>query len=184
MKIFLNKNKRKKINARTTTALTCLLSTIIIFANTTTPQAATSAATFEATTTIVSTCDTISISTMSFGVYDSATNISATANITFNCSSGTGVQIQLADSYEDTQPYFKLIRSGQAGSSSADYLTVYFKKSDGTYLYSNGNSPNIISATGTGSDLAAGTITGYIDSGQTGRTPGNFRKTVSVNLIY
>jgi spore coat protein U-like protein len=184
MRNFINKNRQQKINARTTTALTCLLSAIVIFANTTNPQAATSTATFETTTTILSTCDTISISTMSFGVYDPANTISAISNITLNCSPGTGVQIQLADSYEDTEPYFKLIRSGTAGSSTADYLTVYFKKSNGTYLYSNGNSPNIITATGTGSNLAAGTITGYIDSGQTGRTPGNFRKTVNVNLIY
>jgi spore coat protein U-like protein len=41
-----------------------------------------------------------------------------------------------------------------------------------------------ITGTGTGSDSTAGTITGSIASGQTGKSAGSYSKTMTLNLVY
>jgi hypothetical protein len=46
------------------------------------------------------------------------------------------------------------------------------------------NGAATISGTGTGSSATAGTITGSMAATQTGKTAGDFTKTMTLNIVY
>jgi len=184
MKTELNKSKnilikKSKISlAKTTTALTCLLGALIISTNnskalsTTTGSMVTSAS-------IASTC-TVSAATMAFGAYD-GTTATATSVVTANCTNGTTYNISFNDTPDPTAtPAYWLVRSGGSSSTLADRLNVTFTNGAATMT----NAAATISGTGTGSSATAGTITGTLASGQTGKTAGTFSKTMTLNIIY
>jgi spore coat protein U-like protein len=175
-------NKNKKIKAFSTSALTTLLGTLLVVTNISTSSATTSDNTFTANATVGSSC-TISASNMTFAAY-TETLITATTDVTFNCTYGTGGTITLTTTPDATTTnYYRLIRSGGVTSTPSDVLEVSFKKtSDSTALYSGSGS---FSVTGTGSAVTStGLITGTIAASQTAKTAGTFSKSLTLTVTY
>jgi spore coat protein U-like protein len=182
MKKELNKSqniliKKSKISlARSTTALTCLLGALIVSTNNSTALSTTTGSML-ASTSVASTC-TVSAATMSFAAYD-GTAITANSVITANCTNGTTYNISFNDT-PDVSPKYYLVRSGGVSTTAADRLEATFTNGAATMT----NAAATISGTGTGSSATAGTITGSIAAGQTGKTAGTFSKTMTLNIIY
>jgi len=176
-------NKNKKIKAFSTSALTTLLGTLLVVTNISSSSATTSTNTFTADATVGSSC-TISASNMTFAAY-TETLITATTDVTVNCTFGTAGIFGLTTVADGTSNAYKLIRSGgdATGNTASDVLQVSFKKtSDSTALYSG---TGTFSVTGTGSAVTnAGLITGTIAASQTGKTAGTFSKSLTLTVTY
>lgn len=175
-------NKNKKIKAFSTSALTTLLGTLLVFANISTSSAVTSTNTFDASATVGSSC-TISASTMTFAAY-AETLISATTNVTTNCTFGTVGTVTLSTvSDASTATKYKLIRTSQDGNTASDVLEVSFTlTSDSSTLHNGAGS---FSHTGTGAAVVnTSLITGTIAATQTGKTAGTFSKSLTLTVTY
>jgi len=90
--------------------------------------------------------------------------------------------------YFDTVPdggdkNYKLIAESRDGSQLSNYLLVNFKKenSNGEYM---SNNTGIITTTGTGSQVTAGTIYGEVPGGQSGKISGTYSKVLSLQIVY
>jgi hypothetical protein len=185
MKKELNKTKSvfvknsKMSLAKSTTALTCLVGSLII----TSESAATTTATGSLVVgTSVATVCTVSAASMDFAAYTGSL-ITQTSVVTANCTNGTPFTISFAQSptgVVDPNAY-KLVRSGTDGSATADHIEVSFTKSAGNTMTNGAAS---ITGSGTGSAAAAGTITGSIAASQAGRTAGSFAQTMTLNIVY
>jgi len=181
MKTELNKSKNILIKkskmslAKTTTALTCLIGSLIISSSSATT---TTTGSMAVSSSISSTC-TISAASMTFAAY-TGSQISANSEITVNCTNSTPYTISFNDAPESTPAYY-LYRSGTTSANAADQLQVTFTKSAGSTMTSGAAT---ITGTGTGSNATAGTITGTIAASQTGKTAGTFSKTMTLNIVY
>ena len=181
MKKELNKtksffaNKSKMSVAKSTTALTCLIGSLIISSEsgmavvTTTGQ-------MVASSSVAASC-TISAGTMTFAAY-TGTTISATSVITSNCTNGTSYTISFNDAA--TGGIYYLTNSTTGLTDSGNRLEAGF--TNGTTAMTAGAAT--ITGTGTGSSATPGTITGSIASGQTGKTAGTYSKSMTLNLVY
>ena len=170
----------KKI-AFSSTALTTLLTVSLLYNDSVVAQT-TALGNVEVSASIGSSCTIFSADTMSFGAYTGASDLTAETQITINCSTGVVYTISLTDSHQSTAPNYKLVRDGGNASTSSDYLTVAFKKyGSNSYLE---QTVSTIIGTASGTEAVAQTIQGVIAQGQTGKTAGTFRKTVSLNLSY
>ena len=182
MKKELNKTKgvfiknSKMSLAKSTTALTCLIGSLIIsseygMAVTTTTGS------MIARGSVASTC-TVSGATMSFAAY-TGSQITASSVITANCTNGTTYTISFNDTPDSTPAYY-LVRSTGSSANASDRLEVTF--TNGVSTMTNGAAT--ITGTGTGSSAAAGTITGTMAASQTGKTAGSYSKTMTLNIVY
>ena len=182
MKKELNKTKSAFVKktkmslAKSTTALTCLLG-ILIISSDLGSAATTSTGSMITSGSVDSTC-TVSGASMTFAAY-TGTEITQTAAITANCTTGTTYAISLNDTPNTGSSYY-LVRSGGNVANATDYLAVIFKS--GATTMTNGVTG--ISGTGTGSAATAGTITGTMAASQTGKTAGTFNKTMTLNIVY
>jgi spore coat protein U-like protein len=183
MKKELNKTKSvfvknsKMSLAKSTTALTCLVGSLII---TSELAAATATGSLVVGTSVATVC-TVSAASMDFAAYTGSL-ITQTSEVTANCTNGTPFTISFAAAADGITPNtYKLIRGTADGSQTADYIEVSFTKSVGNTMTAGTAS---ITGSGTGSAAAAGTITGSIAASQTGRTAGSFAKTMTLNIVY
>ena len=185
MKKELNKTKsafvkKSKMSlAKSTTALTCLVGSLIVSSNLGLAQTTTSGS-FTASGSVSASC-TISGATMAFDAYV-GTLQNKTAPIIANCTNGTTFNISFNDSVDTTTGgNYYLVRSGGSSANDADRLTVSFKNTDGATMT---NGAATITGTGTGSAATAGTITGTMAASQTGKTAGSFSKIMTLNIVY
>ena len=183
MKKELNKTKSvfvknsKMSLAKSTTALTCLVGSLII---TSELAAATATGSLVVGTSVATVC-TVSAASMDFAAYTGSL-ITQTSEVTANCTNGTPFTISFAGAADGiTANTYKLIRATTDGSQTADYIEVSFTKSAGSTMTAGTAS---ITGSGTGTAAAAGTITGSIAGSQTGRTAGSFAKTMTLNIVY
>ena len=183
MKKELNKTKSvfvknsKMSLAKSTTALTCLVGSLII---TSELAAATATGSLVVGTSVATVC-TVSAATMDFAAY-TGSPITATSVVTANCTNGTPFTISFNDASDGvTASTYKLIRATTDGSASANYIEASFTKSAGSTMTAGAAT---ITGTGTGSAATAGTITGSIAASQTGKTAGTFSKTMTLNIVY
>ena len=186
MKEKLNKTKRvfvkksKMSLAKSTTALTCLVGVLIVTSEPGLAVSTTTTGSLAVSTSVASTC-TVSAASMTFAAYTGSL-ITATSEITANCTNGTAYTISFNDAADGvTASTYKLVRDGTDGSATANYIEVSFTKSAGNTMTAGTAS---ITGSGTGSAATAGTITGSIAGSQTGRTAGSFAKTMTLNIVY
>ena len=175
-------NKNKKIKAFSTSALTTLLGALLVVTNISSSSATTSSdSTFDASASVASSC-IISATPMTFSAY-TETLITATTDVTANCTFGTTGTITLTTLADGTSNSYKLVRTGGSASTANDVLEVSFKKtSDSTALYNGFGS---FSVTGTGSAVTSSAlITGTIAASQTAKTAGTFSKSLTLTVTY
>lgn len=188
MKFFVNKKleknnsifeKKSKITlAKSTTALTCLITSLFVNSETGLAQTTTTTGSMVVSTSVASTC-TVSAGAMTFAAY-AGSEITATSAITANCTNGTAFTISFATA-ADTGSIYYLVRDGGSSSTLSDRLETTFKNGSAQTMTAGGAT---ITGTGSGSSAAAGTITGTIAASQTGKTAGSYSKTITLNLVY
>ena len=169
------KNSKMSLD-KSTTALTCLIGSLIIsseygMAVTTTTGS------MIASGSVASTC-TVSGATMSFAAY-TGSQITASSVITANCTNGTTYTISFNDTPDSTPAYY-LVRSTGSSANASDRLEVTF--TNGVSTMTNGAAT--ITGTGTGSSATAGTITGTMAASQSVKTAGSYSKTMTLNIVY
>jgi len=183
MKKEFNKNKsvfvkKSKMSlAKSTTALTCLIGSLIISSDLGLAQTTTTGSMI-ASGSVASVC-TVSAATLSFAAYTGSL-ITATSLVSANCTNGTTYNISFNDTPDSTPAYY-LVRTGGSSANAADRLNVIFTNTAGATMT---NGAATISGTGTGSSATAGTITGSMAGSQTGKTAGDFTKTMTLNIVY
>ena len=176
--VFVKKSKMSL--AKSTTALTCLVGSLIIISESAAATATTATGSLVVGTSVATVC-TVSAASMDFAAYTGSL-ITQTSVVTANCTNGTPFTISFATAADGITPNtYKLIRGTTAGSETTDYIEVSFTKSAGNTMTAGAAS---ITGSGTGSAAAAGTITGSIAQSQTGRTAGSFAKTMTLNIVY
>ena len=181
MKKELNKNKNvfvkksKMSFAKSTTALTCLVGSLIFYSDL---RAVTVTTGMAVATSVASSC-TISAGSMTFGEY-SGSEITATSVITQDCNAPT-FSISLAATPEAPPQTYYLYRGGTVSGTASNQLGVIFTHPGGAMV----GSTVALTGTGTGtSGAVVGTITGTIAGSQSGKTSGNFTRTMTLNLVY
>jgi len=182
MKKKLTKNNFFKTSAilkkaKTTTALTCLIGTMMLTQNPAMPQTTTTGS-MVVSTSVASTC-TVNANAMNFAAYTGAA-ITETSVVTANCTNATTFTISFNDT-PDSSPAYYLVRLGGSSSTASDRINVTFTNTAGATMT---NAAATITGTGTGSTATVGTITGSIAASQTGKTAGTYSKTMTLNLVY
>ena len=155
--VFVKKSKMSL--AKSTTALTCLIGSLIISSDL--GAVTTTTGSMLASGSVASTC-TVSAATLAFAAYENSL-ITATSIVTANCTNGTTYNISFNDTPDSTPAYY-LVRSGGSSSTLSDRLNVTFTNTAGATMT---NGAATISGTGTGSSATAGTITGSMAASQT-----------------
>ena len=175
-------NKTKKTLAKSTTALTCLLTAAIIYGSLETAGATTTSGTFTVTTNVGQTC-TFSVGPISFGAYVPASASQVNVDIFQNCTVGTTGVITFQTAVDSGTGEYNLYRSGITSTTASDYLIATFGTAgyNTTLLYPGGAS---FSAAGTGSSASIGKIYGQIASGQTARQVGTFTRAITLVVTY
>lgn len=177
--------KVKVVLAKSTSALTCLLSLLII--SRASAQNTTATGSMAVSTMISgsgplnngkSSCS-VSASNMDFAPYTKIL-ITATSVVSAICTDGTTYNISFNDSPNDASAYY-LVRTGGNSATASDRLNVIFTNTAGATMT---NGAATISGTGIGSSATAGTITGTIAANQTGKTAGSYLKTMTLNIVY
>jgi len=172
--VFVKKSKMSL--AKSTTALTCLVGLLIVASD---PAAAASTSgQFSASTSVASVC-TISAPSMAFAAYTSSDTITQTTVVTVDCSTGANYTISFADTADGNGKYILQNTTTNINSTGHQLLASF---SNGGAAMTSGAAT--ITGTGTGASSAAGTITGSIASGQTGKSAGTYSKTMTLNLVY
>jgi len=178
----LNKNKSvfvknsKMTLAKSTTAFTCLVGLFIASSD---PAAAvTTTGTLVASTSVGAAC-TISAGAMGFAAYTGASTITQTSVVTVDCSTGSNYTISFNDSANGSGEYILQNTTTNTNNTGHQLLATF---TNGSSAMTAGAAT--ITGTGTGSSSAAGTITGSIASGQTGKSAGSYSKTMTLNLVY
>ena len=171
--------KKSKITlAKSTTALTCLITSLFVNLENGLAQTTTATSSMVVSTSVASTC-TFNAGAMSFVAY-TGSEISAYSALTVNCTNGTAFTISFATAADTGQTYY-LVRDTGSSSNATDRLEATFKNPSAANMYVGGAT---ITGTGSGSSASAGSITGTIAASQTGKTAGTFSKTITLNLVY
>ena len=178
----LNKTKSvfvknsKMTLAKSTTAFTCLVGLFIVSSD---PAAATTTSgTFIASTSVGAAC-TISAGAMAFAAYTGGSDATQTSVVTVNCSTGSNYTISFNDSADGNGKYILQNTTTNTNNTGHQLLASF---TNGSAAMTAGAAT--ITGTGTGSSSTAGTITGTIASGQTGKSAGSYSKTMTLNLVY
>ena len=170
--------KKSKITlAKSTTALTCLITSLFVNLENGLAQTTTTGSML-VSTSVAATC-TVNAGAMAFAAYTGA-EITSTSALTVNCTNGTAFTISFATAADTGQTYY-LVRDTGSSSNAADRLEATFKNPSAANMYVGGAT---ITGTGSGSSASAGNITGTIAASQTGKTAGTFSKTITLNLVY
>ena len=184
----LNKNKSRILNkskmssARSTTALTCLVGVLLISAES--ANAVTATGQFAVASSIAAAC-TVSLPTMSFGVYNPANTITANSIITANCSSGTTFNISLLETPDASgTPKYYLTNETTGLSDASNRLEVTFTNQAAGAGSTMTNAAATITGTGTGTTATAGTISGRLASGQSGLAAGTYGRLMTLVITY
>jgi spore coat protein U-like protein len=175
--VFVKKSKMSL--AKSTTALTCLIgSLIIVSSDLVGAQTTTATGSMAVATNIARTC-TISATTMSFDPYTgSATPLTKTSDITINCTNGVNYSISLNATAESSPDYY-LYLGGTVTNTDSDRLKVRFTHTGGTIT----GATTAITGTGIGATQTS-ILTGTLAASQTGKTAGDFTRTFILNLVY
>ena len=171
--VFVKKSKMSL--AKSTTALTCLIGSLIICSNS--GLALSTSGSMAVATSIAATC-TISASSMTFAAYTGA-EISATSDITVDCTNGSTYSISLSEN-ANSSPQYWLYKGGTVSATPANQLGVIFTHAQGTMV----GATVALTGTGVGSSTIVGAITGTIAGSQAGKAAGNFTRTMTLNLAY
>jgi hypothetical protein len=174
--VFVKKSKMSL--AKSTTALTCLIGTLIISSDLGLAQTTTTTGAFTASGSVASSCS-LSAATLTFDEWVNVTQ-NKTVAIIANCTNGTTYNVSIATS-PDASPIYYLVRAGGVSSTASDRLEVTFKNDAGVTMT---NGAATISGTGTGAPATAGSITGTMASSQTGKTAGSYQKLMTLNIVY
>ena len=162
--------------AKSTTALTCLVGLFIVSSD---PAAASSASgQFSASTSVSSVC-TISAPTMAFGAYTSSATSTQTTVVTVDCSTGANYTISFNDTADGNGKYILQNTTTNTNATGHQLLASF---TNGTTAMTSGAAT--ITGTGAGAAATAGTITGTIASGQSGKAAGTYSKIMTLNLAY
>ena len=176
-----NRKFNKKMLFKTTSALTCLVGSILLF-NQTGANAITSVGTMSVTTTVGNVCS-ISSTELTFGAYDnlgSAKDSTGGGVISTNCS-GAISHILSVTELSSTGTY-KMLTSGAADASREITFKLYTLASAGGTQVSDGVA--FKTATGTGGSVAVATLFGVIQAGNTGKESGSYTKSIALNAVY
>jgi len=181
-------NSPKKIIAKSTTALTCLLSAAVIYAGLNDANATTTSGSFTINTDVGNSCALSLSGNISFGAYVPATASRATTTLYANCTTGTIGTITITNALDSAYDEFKLVRSGGNATVAADYLWSTFSKTN----YASGQlgvghssgTDNSIIHNGTGANVSVATIYAEIEAGQSAKAVGTFSKTLTVQVQY
>jgi len=160
--------------AKTITALTCLIGTMMLTQNP--AWAPTATGTMAVSSSVAASC-TVNAASMTFAAY-AGTAITADSIITANCTNATTYTITIGSAFDAGSVYY-LVRTGGASGTASDRLEVTFAKVGGAAMPTD-----TITGTGNGSDQNAGTIRGTIAANQTGKTAGTFSKDITINIAY
>ena len=172
--VFVKKSKMSL--AKSTTALTCLVGLFIVSSDPAT--SASTSGTFTASTSVASAC-TISAGAMGFSAYTGLANLTATSAVTVDCSVGSNYTIYFTDTADAAGKYILQNTTTNTNATGHQLLATF---SNGAAAMTSGAAT--ITGTGTGASSTAGTITGSIASGQTGKSAGTYSKTMTLNLVY
>jgi len=170
--VFVKKSKMSL--AKSTTALTCLVGSLIIFSDL--GAQTTTTGSMGVATSIASSC-TIAAGTMTFADY-AGSLITATSEITANCNAAT-FSISLSETPNSTPTYY-LYRNGTVSATASNQLGVIFTHAGGTMV----GATVALTGTGTSAPATVGTITGTMAANQTGKTAGSYSRTMTLNLVY
>lgn len=169
------KNSKMSL-AKSTTALTCLVGLFIVSSDP--ARSVTTSGTFIASTSVASAC-TISAGAMAFDAYTGSATITKESVVTVNCSTGTNYTVSFNDTANGSGEYILQNTTTNTNATGHQLLVTF---SNGGAAMTQGAAT--ITGTGTGASAAAGTITGSIASGQTGKSAGSYSKTMTLNLVY
>ena len=184
------KKKAKVVLTKSTGALICLLGLLIISGAS--AQSTTVTGSMSVSTMILSgstptkmgvtgsSCS-VSAENMNFAAYTGSL-ITATSTISVECTNGTSYSISFTDTPDATPAYY-LVRVGGISATASDRLNVTFKNTAGATM-TNGAATISGTGTGVGSSVTAGTITGTMAAGQTGKTAGSYSRIMTLNIVY
>jgi len=183
MKKELNKTKsvfekKSKMSlAKSTTALTCLVGSLIIFSELANATSTTGTGTMDVATSIARSC-TITAGTMTFAAY-TGSEITAESALIINCTNGVAYSISLSENANSTPDYY-LYLDGTPSNTPSNQLKVRFTHTDGTMT----GATTAITGTGIGANDTAKAITGTLAESQSGKTAGSFTRQMTLNIVY
>ncbi len=162
---------------RTVIALTSVTS-LLAFSNS---FAASINTTFSVTANVLSTCSTVTATTLAFGDYNpiSGSDKDSTSTIDVTCTNGTAFSIKLNGGVTGIISQRKL--KEDSGSHFLNY-GLFTDLSRGT-TWGDGSSGQVVSDTGTGSAVQE-TVYGRIAGGQNNKNPGTYSDTITVTVDY
>lgn len=137
--------------------------------------------TFSVTANVLSTCSTVTATTLAFGDYNplSGSDKDSTSTIDVTCTNGTAFSIKLNGGVTGSISQRKL--KEDSGSHILNY-GLFTDSSRGT-TWGDGSSGQVVSDTGTGSAVQE-TVYGRITGGQNNRNAGTYSDTITVTVDY
>jgi hypothetical protein len=184
----LNKNikQESKFRLRTTTALSCLFTTVMIYNSSMKQAAATTTATgtFTASTSVGSSCTFSAADTMDFGAYANA-ELTASSVVTANCTNGTAATIYFTDTTGMVSTAYKMYLGGTSNSTASSYIEATFYNNSNRSSGQMTSGAATISHTGTGASATAGTIYGKVAASQgTDKLGGAYSRILTLQISY
>jgi hypothetical protein len=186
LKKFKKKSDLKKLifKAKTTSALTSLIATILICQTTAYANPTTSSNSLTISTNIADTCS-IANSNLIFGTYTQGNDVPALeatpAAIVANCSTGSVFSIKMITT-QDGSNWYNLITGDGATDAKQLWFRLYSATAAGGTRITGG--VTFLTATGSGSTATAGYLYGQLLAEQTGRDTGSYTKTLSIAIVY
>jgi spore coat protein U-like protein len=187
----LNKNikQESKFRLRTTTALSCLFTTVMIYNSSmkqaaATPGTTTATGTFTASTSVGSSCTFSAADTMDFGAYANA-ELTASSVVTANCTNGTTASIYFTDTTGMVSTAYKMYLGGTSNSTASSYIEATFYNNINRSSGQMTSGAATISHTGTGASATAGTIYGKVAALQgTDKLGGAYSRILTLQISY
>jgi len=183
----LNKNIKQvsKFRLRTTTALSCLFATVMIYNSSMKSAQATSATgTFTASTAVGSSCTFSAADTMAFGAYVNL-ELTASSVVTANCTNGTSANIYFTDNTGMVSTAYKMYLGGTSNSTASSYIEATFYNNSDRSTGQMTSGAATISHTGTGASATAGTIYGKVAASQgTDKLGGAYSRILTLQISY
>jgi len=186
LKKFKKKSDLKKLifKAKTTSALTSLIATILICQTTAYANPTTSSNSLTISTNIADTCS-IANSNLIFGTYTQGNDVPALeatpAAIVANCSTGSVFSIKMITT-QDGSNWYNLITGDGATDAKQLWFRLYSATAAGGTRITGG--VTFLTATGSGSTATAGYLYGQLLAEQAGRDTGSYTKTLSIAIVY
>jgi hypothetical protein len=183
---YKKKSDLKKLifKAKTTSALTSLIATILICQTTAYANPTTSSNSLTISTNIADTCS-IANSNLIFGTYTQGNDVPALeatpAAIVANCSTGSVFSIKMITA-QDGGGRYNLITGDGATDAKQLWFRLYSATAAGGTRITGG--VTFLTATGSGSTATAGYLYGQLLAEQTGRDTGSYTKTLSIAIVY